>query len=59
MFDALVTGATPKGTYVRVIAPPVEGRVVRGEEGLDVGDKVRVRLLATDPERGFIDFERL
>ena len=59
VFDALVTGATPKGTYVRVLAPPVEGRVVRGEMGLDVGDKVRVRLLAADPERGFIDFERL
>ena len=57
-FDALVTGATPKGVYVRVLAPPVEGRVVRGEAGLDVGDKTRVRLLAADPERGFIDFER-
>jgi len=57
-FDAIVTGASPKGTYVRVLKPPVEGRVVRGEEGLDVGDHTRVRLLAADPERGFIDFER-
>jgi exoribonuclease-2 len=58
VFDAIVTGAAAKGTFVRLIAPPVEGRVVRGEQGLDVGDKLRVRLIATDPERGFIDFER-
>jgi VacB/RNase II family 3'-5' exoribonuclease len=55
-FDALVTGVSPKGTYVRVNNPPVEGRVVRGEAGLDVGEKVRVRLVGTIPERGFIDF---
>jgi exoribonuclease-2 len=58
VFDAIVTGAAPKGTFVRLIAPPVEGRVVRGEQGLDVGDRLRVRLIATDPERGFIDFAR-
>jgi exoribonuclease-2 len=58
VFEAVVTGASPKGTYVRVLAPPVEGRVMRGERGLDVGDRVRVRLLDTDPERGFIDFAR-
>jgi len=57
-FDALVTGASPKGTWVRVLRPPVEGRVIRGEEGLDVGDKVKVRLVGTDPGRGFIDFAR-
>jgi VacB/RNase II family 3'-5' exoribonuclease len=57
-FDALVTGASPKGTWVRVLRPPVEGRVMRGEEGLDVGDKVRVRLIGTDPVHGFIDFAR-
>jgi exoribonuclease-2 len=58
-FDALVTGASEKGTYVRLIAPPAEGRVVRHEQGLSVGDKVRVRLLKTDPFNGFIDFERI
>jgi exoribonuclease-2 len=57
-FDAIVTGASPKGTYVRLLAPPVEGRVMRGEEGLDVGDRVRVQLIHTDPARGFVDFAR-
>jgi exoribonuclease-2 len=57
-FDAIVTGAALKGTFVRLLAPPVEGRVVRGEAGLDVGDQTRVRLIATDYEKGFIDFER-
>jgi len=56
-FDALVTGASEKGTYVRLITPPAEGRVLRGEHGLRVGQKVRVRLLKTDPYNGFIDFE--
>lgn len=58
-FDAIVTGASPKGTYVRLLAPPVEGRVVRHETALDVGDRTRVRLLSTDPDHGFIDFERV
>lgn len=58
-FDAVVTGASPKGTWVRLRHPAVEGRVERGEKGLDVGDRVRVRLISTDPEQGFIDFERL
>ena len=57
VFSAIVTGATPKGTYVRILKPPVEGKVVRGEQGLDVGDHTRVRLIHADPERGFIDFE--
>ena len=57
-FPAVVTGASPKGVYVRVSDPPVEGRVMRGEAGLDVGDRVRVTLLSTDPRRGFIDFAR-
>lgn len=55
-FDAIVTGASSKGTYVRLRRPPAEGRVVEGEHGLDVGDRVIVRLVGTDPERGFIDF---
>ena len=58
VFDAIVTGATAKGTFVRVLSPPAEGRVVRGEAGLKVADRVRVELLATDFERGFIDFGR-
>ena len=57
-FDAIVTGATPKGTFVRLVSPPAEGRVVQGEAGLDVGDRVRVKLLATEPSKGFIDFAR-
>jgi ribonuclease R len=57
-FDAIVTGASEKGTYARIINPPVDGRVVRGEQDLRVGEKTRVRLLSTDPERGFIDFAR-
>ena len=57
-FDSIVTGASGKGTWVRIRRPPVEGRLVRGGEGLDVGDHVRVKLLHTDPTRGFIDFGR-
>ena len=56
VFDAIVTGASDKGTWVRVLGPPVEGRVVRGEAGLDVGERVRVQLVAADADRGFIDF---
>jgi exoribonuclease-2 len=58
VFDAIVTGASSKGTWARVLQPPVEGRVVRGEERLDVGDRVRVKLVSTDVERGYIDFAR-
>jgi exoribonuclease-2 len=57
-FSAVVTGVTPKGVFVRVFDPPVEGRLVRGDHGLDVGDRLRVTLLSTDPQRGFIDFGR-
>jgi len=57
-FDGVVTGASEKGTWARIIRPPVEGKIVRGYEGLDVGDKVRVKLVATNVEMGFIDFVR-
>jgi exoribonuclease-2 len=57
-FDAIVTGASNKGTYVRVASPPMEGRLMRGERGLDVGDRVRVRLDGVDIDRGYIDFVR-
>jgi exoribonuclease R len=58
VFHGVVTGVTPKGTFVRIVEPPAEGRVVRGEQGLDVGDQVGVKLLATDAQKGFIDFGR-
>ncbi|MEO8909625.1 MAG: RNB domain-containing ribonuclease [Gemmatimonadaceae bacterium] len=56
-FAAIVTAASPKGMYARVLSPPVEGRIVRGGKGLDVGDTVRLKLVVADPEHGFIDFE--
>ena len=56
-FDAIVTGASDKGTWVRVFNPPVEGRLVQGEQGAKVGRKLRVELIHTDVERGFIDFK--
>lgn len=55
-FEAIVTGVTPKGTFARTMNPPVDGRIIRGENGLQVGEKVRVRLLKTNPQLGFIDF---
>jgi VacB/RNase II family 3'-5' exoribonuclease len=57
-FDAIVTGVTPQGTFVRVITPHVEGLLAHGQQGVDVGDKLRVKLIRTDVERGFIDFGR-
>ena len=57
-FRAVVTGASDKGVYARVIAPPFEGRIVTGGDGLDVGDRVQVKLTHTDPARAFIDFAR-
>jgi VacB/RNase II family 3'-5' exoribonuclease len=57
-FDGIVTGASDKGTWVRVVSPPIEGKVVSGERGLDVGDHVQVQLAHVDVERGFIDFKR-
>jgi len=58
VFDAIVTGASPKGTFVRVATPPIEGMLVQGTHGVDVGDRVRVRLADVDVERGYIDFVR-
>jgi exoribonuclease-2 len=58
-FDALVTGAAAKGTWVRLLSFPIEGKLVRGFEGVDVGDRVRVHLDSVDVERGFIDFSRV
>jgi exoribonuclease-2 len=58
-FDAIVTGASDKGTWVRLLRPPVEGRLESGFEGMDVGQRLRVQLLSTDVERGYIDFKRV
>jgi VacB/RNase II family 3'-5' exoribonuclease len=58
-FAAVVTGASDKGTWARLVTIPVEGRVVRGFEGVDVGDQIRVQLTSVDVERGFIDFSRV
>jgi exoribonuclease-2 len=57
-FHGVVTGASEKGTYVRVFDPPVEGRIIKGDKGLDVGDQVDVKLLHTNPQMAFIDFGR-
>ena len=57
-FEGIVTGASPKGTWARVFKPPVEGKVVHNWEGLDVGDRVRLKLIDVDIRRGFIDFVR-
>ena len=57
-FDAIVTGAAEKGTWVRLLHPPVEGRLIHGIEGANVGDRLHVKLVHTDVERGYIDFKR-
>jgi exoribonuclease R len=58
-FDAIVTGAAAKGTWARLVTVPVEGRVVHGFEGIDVGSRIRVQLIHTDVEQGFIDFRKV
>ncbi len=58
-FDAIVTGAAEKGTWVRLLHPPIEGRLESGFEGLDVGNRLRVQLVRTDVERGYIDFKKV
>ena len=57
-FDAIVTGVTPKGTFVRVLQPHIEGLLAQGAQGLHVGDKLRARLVRTDVQRGYIDFAK-
>lgn len=58
-FDSIVTGTGEKGTWVRVLNPPVEGKLVKGVESVDVGDKIRVKLVHTDVLQGYIDFVRV
>jgi VacB/RNase II family 3'-5' exoribonuclease len=58
-FQAIVTGASAKGTWVRLLHPPIEGRLVENYDGLDVGRRIRVQLIFTDVERGYIDFKRI
>src|SRR6185295_4256828 len=57
VFEGIVTGASDKGTYVRLLNPPAEGRVIRRFEGMDIGEKVSVRLVKLSPEMGYIAFE--
>ena len=58
-FEAIVTGAADKGTWVRLLDPPVEGKLTSGFEGVDVGQRLNVQLVRTDVERGYIDFKRV
>lgn len=59
LFDAIVTGASEKGTWVRILSLPVEGKLVQGFNGVDVGDQLRVQLIDTNVERGYIDFKKV
>jgi exoribonuclease R len=58
-FEAIVTGASPKGTWARLLSIPIEGKVVQGYENMDVGHRVQVQLIFVDVERGFIDFKKV
>jgi VacB/RNase II family 3'-5' exoribonuclease len=58
-FDAMCTGAADKGTWVRIFHPPIEGRLLYGYQGVDVGNKLRVQLIHTDVEKGYIDFKKI
>ncbi|HEY6373863.1 MAG TPA: RNB domain-containing ribonuclease, partial [Candidatus Sulfotelmatobacter sp.] len=58
VFDAIVTGVTDHGTFVRVLQPHLEGLLAEGQQGLDVGDRLRAKLIRTDVQRGYIDFAR-
>jgi VacB/RNase II family 3'-5' exoribonuclease len=55
-FAAVVTGVTPKGVFVRISDPPAEGLLARGQQGVDVGDQLQVKLVSADPQRGYLDF---
>jgi exoribonuclease-2 len=59
IFDAICTGAAEKGTWVRIFQPPIEGRLLHGYEGIDVGNRLKVKLVHVDVNQGFIDFERV
>jgi exoribonuclease-2 len=58
-FESIVTGASEKGTWVRLLSVPVEGKLVQGFEGMDVGDQIKVQLTSVDVQQGFIDFRRV
>lgn len=58
-FKGLITGVTENGTWVRLLDPPIEGKLVQRNQGVDVGDRVTVKLLRVDIENGFIDFARV
>jgi len=59
VFAAVVTGVTPKGVFVRISDPPAEGLLIHGQQAVDVGDQIRVKLVSTDPSRGYLDFAKL
>jgi VacB/RNase II family 3'-5' exoribonuclease len=59
MFNAIVTGVTPNGTFVKVEQPHVEGLLAQGQQGLDVGDRLKVKLIRVDLQKGYIDFARV
>jgi exoribonuclease-2 len=58
-FDAICTGAADKGTWVRIFQPPIEGRLARGYQGVDVGNRLKVELIRVDIDKGFIDFKKV
>jgi exoribonuclease-2 len=58
-FDAICTGAADKGTWVRTFRPPIEGRLLHGYEGVDVGNQLKVRLIHADVDKGYIAFEKV
>jgi hypothetical protein len=58
-FESIATGASEKGTWVRLLTIPIEGKLIQGFEGVDVGDRIRVQLMDTNVERGYIDFKKV